>query len=119
MRLHLHVRQTARWLCIGLLLLVGFAIGAFGLLQTSVGLGWAGRSIAGLLSSPGFSIAIQNLEGIVPFDMRTRRIEISDARGVWLTIDNAHLAIAAGGLLRGRVHIADLAARQIEIARAP
>ncbi len=113
------LRRSLRWLGLGLLAPVVLVIAAFGLLQTSIGLDWSARTVAGLASSPGFVVSVHDLDGFVPFDMRVKRIEISDDHGVWLALDNVHAALSASGLLGGQVHITDLAATQIEMTRLP
>jgi translocation and assembly module TamB len=119
MQLKSLLRRSLRWLGYTLLLLVVLLVGVFGLLQTSAGLGWAGGVLAGLMSSPGFSVAMHGLEGAVPWDLRARRIEISDDTGVWLALDNVAVAVAVGGLLSGEGHLKRLTVGQIEVARLP
>jgi len=119
MQLKPFLSRSLRWLGFALLLLAMLLVSAFGVLQTSIGLGWAGDLLAGLMSSPGFSVTLHELEGSVPFDMRARRIEISDDRGTWLALNDAHLDLAAGELLAGGLHVKALTVGEIVITRFP
>jgi translocation and assembly module TamB len=112
-------RRALRWLGFTVLLLLMLVIGAFGLLQTRVGLEWLGGTIMRLVSGPGSAVALRGLHGIVPFGMRAERIEVSDSRGLWVTLDDVHLDLAARELLAGRVHIGALTAEAIEVSRLP
>src|SRR5947207_1048531 len=119
MQLKPFLSRSLRWLGFALLLLAMLLVSAFGVLRTSIGLGWAGNLLAGLMSSPGFSVTLHELEGSVPFDMRARRLEISDDRGTWLALNDAHLDLAAGELLAGGLHVKALTVGEIVITRFP
>src|SRR5438270_11982577 len=105
MKLKPLLNRSLHWLGFTLLLVTTLLVGTFGLLQTSIGLGWAGRLLAGFMSSPGYLVTLRGLEGSFPFDLRATHIEISDDSGSWLTLKDAHLDIAAGDLLTGTLHI--------------
>ena len=94
------LNRSLHWLGFTLLLMMMLLVGTFGLLQTSIGLGWAGRLLGSVMSSPGFLVTLRGLEGSFPFDMRVKHIEISDERGSWLALNDAHLDIAAGDIRR-------------------
>src|ERR1051326_3214633 len=111
--------RSLRWLGLSVCLLAMLLVGTFGFLQTSIGLKWAGRLLAGLMSSPGYSITLRGIEGSSPFDMRARHIEISDDSGTWLTLNDAHLDIAARELLSGTIRITALRVGRIPVARIP
>jgi translocation and assembly module TamB len=111
--------RSLRWLGLSVFLLVTLLVGTFGFLQTSIGLGWSGRLLAGLMSSPGYSVTVRGLEGSFPFDLRVTRIEISDERGTWLALNDAHLDIVASELLAGTLHIRALTIGEIAVARMP
>ena len=62
--------------------------------------GWAAHTLANFASTPGFSVSIKGLGGVIPFDIRAERIEVSDAKGVWLLeIDNAQIDLSAMALI--------------------
>ncbi|HEX3953057.1 MAG TPA: translocation/assembly module TamB domain-containing protein [Stellaceae bacterium] len=115
----LSLRRLFRWIAVAFLFLLIIAAGAFGVLQTPIGLAWASRTAAGLASAPGFTVAVHGLKGIVPFDMRIERIEISDAKGAWLTLDDLRLDLSPTALLARRAEIHTLSVAAIEIARPP
>ena len=119
MRLASFFTGAIRWLGRLLLLLAMLAVGAFALLQTPIGRDALARMISRLASGPGFEIEIEGLEGAVPFDIRAKRIEVADARGIWLALDGVRLDVAAGRLLVGRLHIRDLTASRLEAYRSP
>src|SRR5437764_5077859 len=102
------LNRSLRWLGFTLFLIMMLLVGTFGLLLTSIGLGWAGRLLGTVMSSPGFLVTLHGLEGSFPFDLRATRIEISDDRGIWLALNDAHLDIAAGDLLSGALHVTNL-----------
>lgn len=111
--------RMLRWSGYAIFGVLVVAIAAFGLLQTAPGLSWGARVVAGLASSPGFAVEIKGLGGTVPFDMRAERIEISDAKGVWLELEDARIDLSATALIRRHVQIDTLNAGKIEIGRIP
>ena len=98
----------------GLLLTLALA---FGLLQTGPGKAWLAQRLSGALSGPGAPATITGIQGLVPFDMRVGKIELADAQGPRITIDDAVLAIAPADLLAGRLRIRDLGARRVRFER--
>jgi translocation and assembly module TamB len=115
----LWLRRMLHWGGGAILLLLVVAAASFGLLQTSPGLAWAERLASRLISSPGFAVEIKELGGTVPFDMHAERIEVSDAKGVWLTLDDARIDLSATALVGRRAQIGTLGAGKIEIVRQP
>jgi translocation and assembly module TamB len=116
------VSIIARWvrrLASATLMLVLLAAAAFGLLQTPFGQEWLAGVIARAVSTPGSSIAIVGLRGIVPFDIRVARLEVADDRGTWLVLREVGAELTAADLLAGRVHFRALTAAAVEAARAP
>jgi autotransporter translocation and assembly factor TamB len=94
------LRRTLRLGAFFVLTLLMLLVAAYGLLQTSPGLGWTARTLANLASTPGFSVSIKGLGGVIPFDIRAERIEVSDAKGVWLGMDNAQIDLSATALIQ-------------------
>ena len=72
-----------------------------------------------LSSGIGYEINIGRISGKLPFNIFIDRIEISDKEGVWLSIENAGLSWKAAPLLKGKIHIEELGARQVHIKRRP
>lgn len=113
------MRRTLRWSAYAVLALVVVVVAGYALLQTSPGLNWASRTLANLASTPGFSVSITGLGGAIPFDIRAERIEVSDAKGAWLRIDNAQVDVLAAALIARRAEIGTLGAAKIELMRLP
>ena len=113
------LRRMLRWGGFTVLALLVLLVAAYGLLQTSPGLGWAARTLANLASTPGFSVSIKGLGGVIPFDIHAERIEVSDAKGVWLGIDDAQIDLSATALISRHAQIGTLGAAKIEVIRLP
>ncbi|HKW55070.1 MAG TPA: hypothetical protein VJO12_15360, partial [Stellaceae bacterium] len=96
----------------GLLLVLALA---FGLLQTGPGKAWLAQRLAAALSGPGGQATVTGIRGLVPFDMRISRIELADAQGPRLTIDDAVLSVAPADLIVGRLTVRELGARLIRV----
>ena len=75
--------------------------------------------VSDLASSPDSKLSLQGLSGFVPTDLRVARIELADRQGAWLTIEDAELRWSFLSLLGGRLRIDTVAARRIDVARAP
>jgi translocation and assembly module TamB len=112
----------ARWLrrlAAAGLVLVALLTVAFGLLQTPVGRGWLARTLAGAVSGPGFSVAVNGLAGLVPLRMSAERIDIRDGRGVWASLQHVSVDLSAASLAAGRLRLRVLTAREFEVKRLP
>ena len=113
------VRRWLRRLGIAVLLLVALAVGGFGALQTPFGRDWLGGVIADAASGPGFAVAIEGIDGFVPFQMTARRITIADDRGVWLALSNVMFDLSPAELAAGRARVRTLTAAAVDVARLP
>jgi translocation and assembly module TamB len=111
--------RALRWSTYTIIVLLALAVAAFGLLQTSPGLAVAARLASGLFSTPGFLVEIKGLDGTPPFDMRAERIEVADAKGVWLTLDDARIDLSTTALIGRHLQIGTLSAGKIEVVRPP
>ena len=112
------VVKALRWFGAALGLLVAIILAGFGLLQTQAGKTWFASTIAQTISDPDFTVAIENLSGVVPFRLKVDRIEIGDRDGVYLTLRDFSLDASAAALLAGRVHIRSLSFAEIDMARS-
>jgi translocation and assembly module TamB len=97
--------------------LVLVLVAGFGLLQTGPGKAWLAQRLAAALSGPAGQATVSGIHGLVPFDMRIARIELADAQGPRLTIEDAVLAVAPADLLARRLHVRELGARVIRVER--
>ncbi len=73
----------------------------------------------GLSTASDGQWVIRDLGGTLPFAPRAQRIELRDATGAWLRIEDAALAIDARRLLHGELAIKSLDARSVLIERLP
>jgi translocation and assembly module TamB len=90
----------------------------FALLQTGPGKAWLAQRIAAALSGPTGQATIGGIEGLVPFDMRVAKIELADAQGPRIIIEDAVLSVAPADLLAGRLTMHELGARLIRVDHA-
>ena len=67
----------------------------------------------------GGTVRLTGLGGSLPGKVRVARIELTDQDGVWATIEDAVLDWSPSALLRDRISIQTLAARQVTLARPP
>jgi translocation and assembly module TamB len=111
------VVKALRWFGAAVGLLIAVTLAAFGLLQTQAGKNWFASTIAQTISDPDFTVAIENLSGIVPFRLKVDLIEIGDRDGVYLTLRGFSLDVSAADLLAGRLHIRSLSFAKIDMAR--
>ena len=112
------MRAAARWIAIAVAIPFALALAALGFLQTRIGQDLLAGAIARAASSPGFSLAIEGLRGTVPSRMTAARIEISDGKGIWLSLRDVALNLAPAELLSGRLHIRSLDIAELEMQRA-
>ena len=71
------------------------------------------------LTGAGRNVSITGFQGALSSQASLAQMTISDEDGVWLTMRDAQLIWTRSALLSGRLNIADLSARQIEITRLP
>src|SRR5690349_9447285 len=110
--------KVLRWLGIALGLLIASVIAVFGLLQTHAGQAWLARTAAQTVSSPDFTVAIEGLGGVVPFQMTVKRIEIGDRDGTYIALHDLGLNLSPTALLARRLHIRALTFAEIDMARS-
>ncbi len=102
-------------LALGLVLLLLVCV--FALAQTGPGKRLMAAALERALASPGSTVEVQGLEGLIPFDLRLARLTMADDRGKWLELDGLRLSWSAAALLHGRLQVDDLSAQRIELAR--
>ena len=82
---------VAKWIGIGLVVVVVLAAGAIALLQTDyVKARLAGWIEAAARAPDGSGVKIGAIEGFIPFDVTLRQLALVDRDGVWLTVERAH-----------------------------
>ncbi|MCV2863272.1 translocation/assembly module TamB domain-containing protein [Albidovulum sediminicola] len=71
------------------------------------------------LSGAGREVRIDGFAGALSSRATFERLTIADDLGIWLTIEGGALAWNRTALLSGRVEIAEMTARDIDVARRP
>ncbi|MBS0221583.1 MAG: translocation/assembly module TamB domain-containing protein [Proteobacteria bacterium] len=109
------LRLTA-WILGGLVAVVALL---FAVLQTPPGKQALAGIVSSMASSADSRLEVSGISGFIPTDLRVAKIEMSDPQGVWLNIEDAHLAWSFASLFTGRLKIEDIAAQKIEALRPP
>jgi len=104
-----------------LLVLVSMLAGAgWWVLRTDGGRAWLTATALDAINSGGaVTVRLGALEGDLPFSLRLRDLEVTDADGPWLTAKRLALAWDPWGLLGGRLHVTEISATALSVERAP
>ncbi|MEO5806387.1 translocation/assembly module TamB domain-containing protein [Devosia sp.] len=78
---------------------------------------WLTGFVQDKLSTPERQIRLSNIDGALGSDVSVREITISDSKGVWLRVNNAHLTWSQAALFLGRLEIQSLQAESIDYIR--
>ncbi len=78
-----------------------------------------GLIVRGIEQASGGQVKLSGLGGVLPLAPRLAHLELRDADGTWLEIDDAALAVDGGQLLRGTLAIDTLSARTLVLRRLP
>ncbi len=116
-------RTIARWLrrlTLSVAALAAVVVVLLLLLQTPA----AKRAVAERLASTltaasGFQVQIGAIEGTLPFNAEITDVHVSDANGLWLTVDRLKLGWRPTDLLTGRLHVTGIAADEVTLAHLP
>jgi translocation and assembly module TamB len=100
----------------GLAAVAILALGLLLLFYTPYGLSLVGRLAAPLT---GNQVRVESLGGLFPNRLHAARLEVADANGVWLRVDNAALEWSALALLRNHISIYSVATSRITVLRRP
>jgi translocation and assembly module TamB len=114
------MRLVARilcWLGVVLGLFIVFLTAALGLLQTQAGKTWLARAIERTISDPDFTVAVAELHGTIPFNIKVNRIDVGDRDGTYLTARDFSLNVSPVGLLTGQLRIRGLSFAEIDMER--
>ena len=84
--------------------------------NTGLGRQWIERAVSRFTDG---RVTIDNLSGRFPDRLRITRIVVGDARGAWLTIDQARLDWSPLRLIDGDVKVEMLTAAHVAVARLP
>ncbi|HVU21512.1 MAG TPA: hypothetical protein VHE09_12340, partial [Rhizomicrobium sp.] len=102
--------------CVFLGTLFAFALIISFLLYTAPGRGLV-EPIVGWAS--GGSVAVKGLSGDLPDSLRAETVEISDAQGIWLKLENVSLDWDAIAAIRDHIAIHSVSASKITVLRRP
>ena len=100
-------------------LLVAVIIVASLLAQTDFGRRTLASALEGVLSAPGAEVAIGQIGRGLPARLAVEDVAIRDEEGVWLTVDRAIVNWRPSALLWARLHVEDISADGIRLARLP
>lgn len=114
------VLRLAGWLAGGLFAIVFLLVAVVGGLlfgaNTDAGREFMARNIASL---SGGQVRIEGIAGHFPDDLRIGKIEMADADGIWLRIEELAFAWSPVRLLSGELSVQSLTAALIAVARLP
>ena len=114
------VRRLIKWA----LLTVACLMGLIGLLWGGLQTPWAKTRLENLVSSltaktGDYQVAIQGLDGLLPFSITLKQATISDAKGPWLKMEKFDFSMKPWDLISGLVHIKWLRMEHLTISRLP
>jgi translocation and assembly module TamB len=98
------------WTAAAIVALVALTVAG---LQTDAGK----RALAGAISSPSLEVA--GISGFVPTDLAVAKVEMRDAQGAWLRVEDARARWSFTSLFTGRLRIDVVSAQKIEVLRPP
>ncbi len=103
----------------GVLLSLALVLAGPVVAQDDDGPGFLTRLLQDNLSGAGRTVTIRGFEGALSSSARIAEMTIADDDGIWLTLRDATLDWSRAALLRGRVQVQSLTAREMVIDRLP
>lgn len=111
--------RTLKWTGIGLatpFALVGLGVAA---LQVPAVKARLAAYVSEAVSSPDFTLKIEDLSGGLPFGPLVGRVEMGDAGGSWLVLEQAAVSVDPWALIGGRIHVEKVTAARLTLSRLP
>ncbi len=113
-------RRLVKWT---LLSIVGFVV-LIMLLWAGLQTQWAKKQLAGFVAdvtakTGDYQVAIEGLDGLLPFSITLKRATISDAKGPWLKMEKFDFSMKPIDLISGLVHVKWLRMAHLTISRLP
>lgn len=111
--------RTLKWTGIGLatpFALVGLGVAA---LQVPAVKTRLAAYVSKAVSGPDFTLKIDDLSGGLPFGPLVGRVELGDASGGWLVVEQAAVSLDPWALIGGRIHVEKVTADRITLNRLP
>ncbi len=114
------IRRLVKWT---LLTMAGFLVLIlllWGGLQTK----WAKKQlealVAGVTAKTGdYRVAIQGLDGLLPFSITVKEATVSDAKGPWLKLEQFDFSMKPSDLISGLIHVNWLRMDHLTVSRLP
>ncbi|MDD3444960.1 MAG: hypothetical protein PHS60_06090 [Zavarzinia sp.] len=111
--------RTLKWTGIGLAVPVALLGAALGALQVPAVKAFVAAKVSEAVSGPDFTLKLHDLAGGLPFGPRLGRVEIGDASGRWLVLEQASVALDPWALFSGRIHVEAVEATRLTVDRMP
>ena len=99
------------------LLLVTVIWLAWGLIQTEAGKDYLAAEITRLASTEEQKVELTGLDGALPFDIRLRRLRLSDRQGTWLEGESLHVTFSLVELQNRRLVLPLVRADRLAVSR--
>lgn len=79
-----------------------------------------GSALSSALSrSDHLTVKVEGIRGWIPWAIDVDRLEVADADGIWMVMDNLHCRWTMSALMDGRVQIRSLGVQDVAIHRLP
>ncbi|MCF8128937.1 MAG: translocation/assembly module TamB domain-containing protein [Deltaproteobacteria bacterium] len=106
-----------------LLTLAGFLVLIL-LLWAGLQTQWAKRQLEGLVAgvtakTGDYRVAIQGLDGLLPFSITVKEATVSDAKGSWLKLEQFDFSMKPFDLISGLIHVNRLRMDHLTVSRLP
>ena len=113
-------RRLVKWT---LVTIVGFVV-LIMLLWAGLQTQWAKKQLAGFVAdvtakTGDYQVAIEGLDGLLPFSITLDRATISDAKGPWLKMEKFDFSMTPLDLFTGFVHVKWLRMAHLSVSRLP
>ena len=115
----LWIKKTLKWLTVTCALLLIVMVAVFAVLQTTFVKSLVIRWIGAAVSGPGGSMTPGKVQGLIPFDLRIDHLVLADKEGDWFLVDGFVFRISVAQLLRGRLNVREIQAREVRLERLP
>jgi len=99
--------------------LVGIIVLLFAALQTGAGQRALFDIVAQVASTPDSTLRLEGPSGFFPTNLHLAKVEMADAKGTWLTVDDARVSWSLLPLLSGHLDIETVRAARIDVRRPP
>ncbi len=113
------VRMIVTLVIAALLIIVVGGAGLFFYLKTDAGQQRVVELIESSTAAADIQVQLDSLNASLPAFLEVNGIRLSDAQGIWLTIDRFRFRWHPASLLKGRLKISELTFGTIDVARTP